>query len=182
MSPPESPRFLTDSSLDQLARRLRVLGHDVEVLRGARLEELFEQAERDGRTILTLSARHPKRWAGVDVIRVPGRDEAAGLRAAAARGAAPGPPFSRCSLCNGPLASRSAFEAHGEVPGRVVRSGRPLRSCISCGHWYWLGSHAERLTHWLESALGERLEFEGRDSWEAPRGARGPGSTESTGG
>ena len=171
MDSPHATRFLTDSSLEQLARRLRVLGHDVEVLRGARLEELFDQAERDGRTLLTLSGRHPRRWTSVDVVRVPRGDEAAGLRAAVARGAAPGPPFSRCSRCNGPLAWRSAFEAHGEVPGRVVRSGRPLRSCTSCGHWYWLGSHAVRLTEWLESALGERLEFEGRDLMDVDRPA-----------
>lgn len=182
MRPPESPRFLTDSSLEQLARRLRVLGHDVEVLRGARVEELFDQAARDGRTVLTLSTRHPKRWARVDVIPVPRGDEAAGLRAAAARGAAPGPPFSRCSRCNGSLAWRSAFEAHGEVPGRVVRSGRPLRSCTSCGHWYWLGSHAVRLTQWLESALGERLEFDGRESLGAPPRAGPPGPPEAPGG
>ena len=53
-------RFVTDSSLDELARRLRFLGYDIVTLAGARLEELFVAGRRDGRTVLTLSARHPR--------------------------------------------------------------------------------------------------------------------------
>src|SRR6266850_296581 len=58
-------RFITDSSLDYLARRLRFLGFDVRTLEGARLEEVFSAARRDGRTVLKLSARHPRRFADV---------------------------------------------------------------------------------------------------------------------
>ncbi len=163
-----TPRFLTDPSLEPLARRLRVLGHDVEVRRGARLEELYEEAAGDGRIVLTLSRRQPRRWRDVPVIVAARGDLAASLRACVAAGPAAGPAFSRCTRCNGPLARRSAFEAHGEVPGRVVRSGSPLGACLACGQWYWLGSHAARLTAWLEAALGARLEFEGRDRLAGP--------------
>lgn len=173
MTARSSPRFLTDGSLAALARRLRVLGHDVEVQPGARLPELFERAAAESRVVLTLSERRPRRFAAVPVVRAVRGDLAAGVRAAAALGPAPGPPFSRCPRCNGALARRSPFEAHGEVPGRVVRAGRPLGSCTHCGQWYWLGSHAVRLTHWLEEALGVRLEFEGRESLGVPEA---PGS------
>lgn len=159
---PPAPRFVTDQSLAELARRLRVLGYDVEGLGGARLEELFEHAGPRGLTVLTRSRRQPRRWAAVAALTASG-DLADNVRAVAARGPAGGPPFSRCSRCNGVLARRSAFEAHGEVPGRVVRSGRPLAHCPACGQWYWLGSHAVWLTAWLEATLGRRLEFEGRD-------------------
>lgn len=50
-------RFLTDDSLALVARRLRALGFDVEVARGARLDELFEAARDSGATVLTLSDR-----------------------------------------------------------------------------------------------------------------------------
>ena len=150
-------RFVTDTSLDFLARRLRFLGYDVVTLRGARLEELFESAARDGRTVLTLSERHPRRYAAVPALRVERAEPAAAVRSIGGAHAAAGPPFSRCPTCNETLQRRHAFEARGEVPGRVLRSGVPLDYCPMCGKWYWEGSHVARLREWLEQALGRPL-------------------------
>ena len=150
-------RFVTDASLEFLARRLRFLGYDVITHRGARLEELFEVAARDGRTVLTLSARHPRRWAHVPAVRVARGDPREALRALVAEHEPAGPPFSRCPVCNSALRSRSGFEAQGEVPGRVLRGGGPLTYCPSCGRWYWAGTHVTRLGQWLEAALGRPL-------------------------
>jgi uncharacterized protein len=160
-------RLVTDASLEFLARRLRFLGYDVASHPGARLEELFALAARDGRIVLTPSPRHPRRWEAVGVLRVPLADPAAAVRAVAAAHAPAGPPFSRCPQCNVALRARSAFEAHGEVPGRVVRAGVPLTWCPACGRWYWPGSHVTRLVAWLEGALGRPL---------APEVPRGPGT------
>ena len=156
--PVTAARFVTDSALDFLARRLRILGYDVLTLRGARLDELFEVAAREQRHVLTLSRRRPKRHAGVPCTSVVRGDAAGAVRAIAAVHAAAGPPFSRCPACNVTLRPRTAFEAHGEVPGRVLRSGRPLAHCGMCGKWYWEGSHTARLRAWLEEALGHPLE------------------------
>ena len=150
-------RFVTDASLDSLARRLRFLGYDVATQRGARLEELFERARREGRIVLTLSARHPKRFADVPVLRVPRDDEPAALRAIAADHEPASPPFSRCPECNSALQRRLAFEARGEVPARVLRDARALHYCPTCGKWYWEGSHTARLREWLERALGRPI-------------------------
>ncbi len=150
-------RFVTDASLEFLARRLRFLGYDVLTHRGARLEELFDAAAREGRTVLTLSARHPNRWAHVPAERALRGDDAATLRALVAAHAPSGPPFSRCPHCNAALRTRTPYEAHGEVPGRVIRAGGPLTWCPGCGHWYWTGSHVARLVEWLEAALGTPL-------------------------
>jgi uncharacterized protein with PIN domain len=150
----DATRFVTDASLDFVARRMRFLGYDVVTHPGARLDELFEAAARDGRTVLTLSARHPRRWAAVSVLHATRDDPAATLRAIVAAHAPAGPPFSRCPECNVALRSRSAFEAHGEVPGRVTRSGWPLTWCPSCGRWYWPGTHVMQVTRWLEAAIG----------------------------
>jgi hypothetical protein len=150
-------RFATDSSLDLLARRLRFLGYDVATHRGARLEELFAAAAADARTVLTLSLRSPRRHAAVPVVRVPRNDVAAAIRAVAEAHAPAGPPWSRCPACNVALHSRSAFEARGEVPGRVTRMGVPFTWCPSCARWYWPGSHVARMSAWLESALGRPL-------------------------
>jgi hypothetical protein len=147
-------RFVTSASLDFVARRLRFLGYDVTTHPGARLEELFEEAARDDRMVLTTSARHPRRWSRVGAVRVPGADPAAAVRAVAAAHEPAGPPFSRCPRCNIALQRRTSFEAIGEVPGRVTRARGPLSWCPSCGQWFWEGSHTARIRAWLEAALG----------------------------
>ena len=150
-------RFVTDSSLSFLARRLRFLGYDVQVLRGARLEELLEAGRADSRIVLTTSARHPRRYSDVMTRTVPRHDPRELVRAIAAEAEPAGAPFSRCPECNVALQRRHPFEARGEVPGRVLRSARWLTHCPSCGKWYWEGSHVARLRAWLEEALGRPL-------------------------
>lgn len=150
-------RWITDTSLEFLARRLRMLGFDVAAARGARLEELFEAARRDGRRVLTLSARHPKRFADVAADVVGRGDPAAELRRLVAGREPSGAPFSRCPGCNAALQPRHPLEASGEVPGRVLRGQRRLTFCPVCGRWYWEGSHVARLRAWLEAALGRPL-------------------------
>jgi uncharacterized protein with PIN domain len=151
-------RFVTDSSLDFLARRLRILGYDVLTLRGARLDELFEVAAREQRHVLTLSRRRPRRHASIPCTSVARGDTAGALRTIASLHDPAGPPFSRCPACNVALRPRTAFEARGEVPGRVVRAGGPLAHCGMCGKWYWEGSHTARLREWLEAALGRPVD------------------------
>jgi len=150
-------RFVTDSSLELVARRLRLLGFDVATVRGARLEELFELAIRDGRTVLSTSRRHPRRFGAVPMVALGAGDPAAAVRAIADRHEPAGAPFSRCPACNEPLQSRHVMEARGEIPSRVLRSIRSARYCPHCGKWYWEGTHVVRIRAWLEAALGRPL-------------------------
>ena len=150
-------RFVTDSSLAFLARRLRFLGYDVLTLNRTRLDELFDLAARESRTVLTMSARQSKRWASVPVLRVRRDADAESVRAIAEAHEAAGPPFSRCPRCNHALQRRLAFEASGEVPGRVLRGAKTLHYCPVCGQWFWSGSHVARIRAWLETALGRPL-------------------------
>ncbi len=147
-------RFLTDTSLEHLARRLRFLGYDVATHRGARLTELFAAARREDRTVLTLSARQPPKGAPVTVLRMPRGDLEAAVRAVVAAHLPATAPWSRCPACNVALHARSAFEARGEVPGRVTRLAVPLSWCPECGRWFWPGSHVARMNEWFERVLG----------------------------
>ena len=131
-----------------------MLGYDVLVLPGARLEEILEASKAEGRIVLTTSARHPRRFADVPTRRIDRERTAEAVRAIADRDAPSGRPFSRCSECNTALQRRHPFEARGEVPGGVLRSATALRFCPGCGKWYWEGSHVARLRSWLETALG----------------------------
>lgn len=150
-------RFVTDSSLAFLARRLRFLGYDVLLAPGARLEELLELGRAENRVVLTTSARHPRRFADVSARSLPRADARELVRTIVADTEPSGPPFSRCPECNVALQRRHPFEARGEVPGRVLRAARGLTYCPSCGKWYWEGSHVARLRAWLEDALGRPL-------------------------
>ena len=149
--------FITDTSLELVAHRLVFLGYDVATVRGTRLEELFEAGRREGRTVLTLSARHPRRFADVPAIVVPRGDAAGAVRAIASAHEPAGAPFSRCAPCNQALHARHPMEARGEVPGHVLRSASVLHYCPMCGKWYWEGSHVAHLRAWLERALGRAI-------------------------
>jgi hypothetical protein len=151
-------RFVTDSSLEFLARRLRFLGYDVLTLRGARLEEVFERAAREGRIVLTLSPRHPRRFGAVPVMHVAREWPEEAVRTIASSYTAASAPFSRCPECNTALQGRTSFEAVGEVPGRVLRRSQWLHYCPTCGKWYWDGTHTANLRAWLERVLERPLE------------------------
>lgn len=168
-------RFVTDASLELVARRLRFLGYDVASHRGARLEELFDVAAREGRTVLTLSERHPRQWAHVAALRLPRGETAAALRQVVEGHAPAGAPFSRCPHCNVALRPRSAFEAVGEVPPRVARRGGPFTWCPACGRWYWPGSHVARIVEWLEAATGRAVAVPGAERF-GPPGPDAPGT------
>jgi uncharacterized protein with PIN domain len=153
-----SNRFITDSSLGLLARRLRMLGYDVQVLAGARFEEVLESARREDRIVLTMSARHPQKFADVVVRHVARERPAESVREIAAAAAPSGAPFTRCPACNTALQRRLPMEARGEVPGAVLRTAKILTFCPHCGKWFWEGSHVARMREWLEEALGRPLE------------------------
>lgn len=151
-------RFATDSSLAPLARWLRFLGYDVTTHAGSRLEELLEAAREDGRTVLTLSDRHPRKFAQVSVIRVERGDPDPALAAIALAHLPSSAPFARCPECNAVLERRLPMQAVGEVPGRVLRRSTSLHHCTHCGRWYWDGSHTARIRVRLERVLGRPLE------------------------
>ena len=67
-------RFVVDSSLELLARRLRALGFDVASAGESTLERTLEIALADGRVAITTSARHPRRLAAAAAIVVPRGD------------------------------------------------------------------------------------------------------------
>jgi hypothetical protein len=161
-------RFVTDTSLEFLARRLRILGFDVETVRGAGLEAVYERARRDARTVLTLSRRHPRRYADVPAIAVPREAPSRALREVAESFERTSAPFTRCAACNHPLGPRPSVEAAGAVPERVRSGSKTLNFCAGCGRWYWPGTHVDRLREWLERALGHAVPDPGSEPGPGP--------------
>src|SRR5436190_3015695 len=151
-------RFVADSSLQGLARRLRALGYDVLVLEGVRLEEVCRAARLEGRTVLTTSLRVPPPCRWCERFVVARGEEDAGLRALVERYRPGGPAFGRCIRCNVPLehtaGGSDCLGAPIAPPAGVTVTGR----CPACGRCYWHGSHVERLMSWFERKLGRPVE------------------------
>lgn len=63
--------------------------------------------------------------------------------------------FTRCLLCNAPLAAIGRAEAAGAVPPDALARHDEFRRCPSCRRVYWAGGHYRRLRSGLESLARE---------------------------
>ena len=145
--------WIAGSALERVARRLRLLGFDVEPGGAARLDGLVARARASGRGVLTTSVRRLPRASGVWVLTLPA-DAVAAVRQVAAIAAPASAPFRRCTLCNLELVTVDAPAEDRAVPADVRAARHVVRRCPACGRRYWPGSHTDRLRRWLETALG----------------------------
>lgn len=146
-------RFLVDTSLEGLARRLRILGYDVTVRGNCRLEDLCLAARAAGRVVITTSVRVPRPCALVHRLVVPREDLAGAVRAVAVEFAADAAPFRRCSRCNGLLEEAPGPESAARASGSIPAEARDVSRCSRCGRWYWHGSHVDRMRRWFATVL-----------------------------
>ncbi|WP_336034689.1 Mut7-C RNAse domain-containing protein [Halobacterium yunchengense] len=133
-------KLLVDAMLGDVARLLRMCGHDAAYAldRGVESdEELRDLAAREARTLVT---RDRRLAASVDgAVLVDATDADGQLRDLAAAGVdltlAPG---ERCGACNGRL---ERADADADVPAYVSDDADPLWRCADCGQYFWCGSH-----------------------------------------
>ncbi|MEO1231774.1 MAG: Mut7-C RNAse domain-containing protein, partial [Myxococcota bacterium] len=135
------PRFAADRTLGKLARMLRMLGQDVEVLLDRTTKTTHDDLE--GRILLTRDRARAREIPGAvfienaypyhqarQVVRTFGiRDDRA---------------FTRCVEDNGQLRPAETIQP-GEVPDAVRKEQRPLFRCDICGKVYWPGSHVDHM-------------------------------------
>jgi uncharacterized protein with PIN domain len=140
-----SPCFILDVHLGRLARLLRLLGFDSQWSRDLDDARLAAIAAAGDRILLSrdrglLKRRDVRRGCLVRSQEPPCQLEQIverfDLRGRLA-------PFSRCLVCNAPL-------ARGSDP----RDPRASGACPSCGRRYWRGSHWERLYEIVERVRG----------------------------
>lgn len=156
----KTTRFVADSMLGSVARKLRIFGFDtLYVVHVADSEVLRIGVEQD-RVILTADKEFFKRIVKAKArgVLVGGSDELedlvhilrkTGIRSVewAATGAE-----SRCAVCNGRLSSSAvnALDVRGSLPEKVARSldnnrNSKIYRCEGCGKLYWEGSHVRRI-------------------------------------
>lgn len=155
---PEAITFLADVHLGRLARTLRLLGFDTlhdgswtdaAVVRIARAED---------RIVLTRDRQILKHGNLLRGYWVRSTDPHTQIREVVLRFdlAHRARPFSRCSACNGLLRHVAKEIVLDRIPPRTALWRDEYVECPSCLRLYWWGSHAERLRHLVESALGPR--------------------------
>lgn len=154
-------KFIADSMLGSLARRLRMLGIDTAYCRDSEDGALKSMARAEGRILLSRD-RRLVRAIGKGAWEVTGtgvREEFLSVAPLlAAEGCRPAP-MSRCLECNGRLITPDSASARAKAPPHVLESGADLLSCAGCGKVYWKGTHGKRMDEevaWMKGELEKR--------------------------
>ncbi|MBN2078894.1 MAG: MoaD/ThiS family protein [Spirochaetes bacterium] len=166
--PLRTPRFVLDVHLRKLARRLRLLGFDVDYLPNRDDAELAAVAEAEDRILLSRDQRLMMRknvsrglWvrATDPELQVEEILDRLDLRALCR-------PFTRCVECNGIIEAVNDRdpEIGTRVPPGVLAWCSVYHRCRQCGRFYWKGSHYEKLRKRLEKiAAGGGVNLDGVD-------------------
>jgi uncharacterized protein with PIN domain len=146
------PRFAADTMLAGLARWLRFLGYDTDLREEPDWKVWLEQAEDQGRIVLTRRRMGKDGAAGERVVQIeaghPGMQIAevihkTGLNVRDHR-------FRLCSLCNTSVRPVSREVAAGRVEPGVYNQYDVYWMCPQCGRIYWKGGHWMRIEAWLD--------------------------------
>ena len=158
MSKPEPPRFIADTMLGSLAKKLRLLGIDTAYISDPDDSELKYLVRSQGRILLTRDLNLFKEMGdlGWSVTGKDVREEFLSLAEKLKPFSDLLLPFSRCLDCNDPLQSMELSEAEGKVPPFIFQSQKNFTHCPSCGKVFWKGTHSERMeveVGWMRGIL-----------------------------
>ena len=146
-----SVRFVADSMLGRLAKWLRVLGYDTVYLPRYEGGEL-DRFVREGRRLLSRHRQVVEQYGDSMFIA----SDHVGEQLAEVKEKAPLSPegaccFTRCLRCNRLLEEADRVEARENVPEYVFyQDMMEIRTCPSCGRFFWPGSHRKRMEEQLK--------------------------------
>ncbi|MEM3436938.1 MAG: Mut7-C RNAse domain-containing protein [Nitrososphaerales archaeon] len=147
-------KFIVDSMLGSLARKLRIYGFDV--LYNAEIldENILTIAKDDDRIVLTSDKDlHNKAILNdlKSILLLEDSDENRIVTVFKIIGLKPelNPMNSRCPLCNGDIKEVDKNKVRN-VPESVLKKHDHFYSCVRCGKTYWIGSHWLKLKNFSE--------------------------------
>jgi len=149
---PRAAGFLLDVGLGTLARRLRVLGIDAAYRNNAADAELVREGAAQCRIVLTQDRGLLMRralWAGAYVHGDQPDDQLADVLD---RFAPPLTPGTRCTVCNGLLATVAPEEVADRLEAGTRRCYAEFARCRACARLYWHGAHGRGLARIVERA------------------------------
>jgi uncharacterized protein with PIN domain len=142
----EEIRFVADSMLGKLVKWLRILGYDTHYQSNYR-PDIMDGMVAEGRRPVSRRRDITERYSTAVLLHANDvGGQLAELREALHLFPDRSRWFSRCSLCNVPLTKPRTEEARENVPEYVFyHHMAEVRSCPSCGRYYWPGSHRTRM-------------------------------------
>lgn len=153
-------KFVLDVHLRKLARKLRLLGFDVDYKENRDDPELAEIARKEKRILLTRDRELLKRKIVDRGIIIRNTDSRAQIDEVLDRLDLWSlcRPFTRCIECNGMITAVSPEDddfsrIKSRIPDGVLTWCGEFFLCDSCGNIYWKGSHFERLKEYVENIM-----------------------------
>jgi uncharacterized protein with PIN domain len=143
-------KFIADVMLGRLAKRLRLLGHDVLYDRSFDDNTLIRISLEENRLILTRDRELARRPLAANHLFIRGNASAEQVREVISfldRGSASEGqhPLTRCSVCNSTLEPLEKPDAKDMVPDHVFLTHDKFLRCAGCGRIYWRGTHTEKM-------------------------------------
>jgi len=151
--PLRRPSFVADAHLGALARRLRLLGFDTLWHNDLGDAALARLAASEQRILLTRDRQLLMRQAVTHgcYLRSGATEALLAELIQRLQLCADIAPFTRCTLCNGPLEVASPQAVRSQVPPRVRERNRDFWRCQGCGRIYWKGTHWEAMRRQIDS-------------------------------
>lgn len=145
------PRFLCDGMLGSLARWMRLLGFDTAYAESTLTDEqVLQRCIQEGRSLLTRDAQLRERAAAngraaFDAGEGSVEDQVRRLVQAGTIRLHPERFFTRCTRCNGDLASTPVASVRDRLPPRILELHAEFWMCNACGQIYWKGTHVDEI-------------------------------------
>jgi hypothetical protein len=152
-------KFIADSMLGRLAKWLRLLGFDTLYYPHIEDSLLLRIAREQHRIILTRDTRLVKVRGISNHMLLEDNDPFNQLHKVITsydllpqlteKGKISLPPSGRCSICNELLKEIPREKAKQHVPEYVYKTCSSFKQCVTCGKYYWTGSHQHNLRNKL---------------------------------
>ncbi|GLW24226.1 hypothetical protein Mame01_42690 [Microbispora amethystogenes] len=145
-------RFLLDVHLGTLARRLRLVGLDTAYHNDMDDDALIEQAGAEERVLLTQDRGILRRRSLRHGAYVRGARPDDQFLDVLDRFRPPLAPWTRCTACNGTLATVGKAEVEDALEPGTRRTYDAFARCLACGRVYWHGAHGDTLSAIVRTA------------------------------
>ena len=146
-------KFICDSMLGKLAKKLRMLGFDTAYHHNSAETAITEPALLGNRIILTRKTNFPVTDKNIYSLFILDNDPNEQLRQVLSHykiNKEQLNPFSRCICCNTILKPLKKKLAEGRVADYVFNTSEHFAECNKCKKIFWNGTHYEKMSKWID--------------------------------
>jgi len=156
----EDFKFLTDATLDRLAKWLRLLGYDTAVFQNEAGRQMLRQADKEGRIVLTRRGDMIERQFSGSLFLIKSVDIGNQLNDVIGKYSLQidrQKMFGICLVCNEKLNQVSREDVRDLVPQFVFENCSQYTQCPRCLKIYWMGTHQRNALKFMEQHIPSYL-------------------------